>query len=268
MSFSGQKPSAIHGAAKQANAELSEASSQVQLKRELAGLSYDEQRAKLQPTRGVGGALSIQMLPGSDTPSASPEAPVSGAVVSGPIGRLFNRICGVDENRTDTAGLTFGEEQLRAYLDVELQMAEGEFFRGTKLKGISKNLIEQLDVDGDGLLCWDEFKAFEGHILERIAPEVGADATGIEAEAAARSHHSDLAGPDGELDYGQLKERAHQELPEQTEHKSLIAQLAARVTLDALDKDERNKPISERTLSSDEWAGGAREIGERQESMG
>ena len=141
-------------------------------------------------------------------------------------------------------------------------------FRGTKLKGISKKLIGDLDMDGDGRLSWDEFKAFEGQVLERLAPGPDSSASAGEMEGAASSRYSELAGGDGALGYGELKQGARDQLPEGTKHLSLIAQLAARITLDALDTDERDKPVAERTLSQEEYLDGAREITKRQKSMG
>ncbi len=292
MSFSSEKTTSKRGRLSSSGADVDVASSNVQLKRELGGLSYEEQRARLQPnsnspiqmrsdqaasaTSGrAGGFAAIGRFfnrmrgPGEKPNETVESVDVNLAEqVSGPIGRLFNRICGVDENQTDPAGLSFGDTELQQYLKEELQMAKGEMFRGAKLKGISKKLIGDLDKDGDGRLNWDEFKAFEGQVLERLAPGPDISASASEMEGAASSRYDQLDGGDGALGYGELKQGAKDQLPADTKHLSLIAQLAARITLDALDTDERDKPVAERTLSRDEYLDGTREITKRQKSMG
>ena len=44
----------------------------------------------------------------------------------------------------------------------------------------------------------------------------------------------------------------------------LVAQLGARVAIDAVDRDESTTPIGKRTLSKEEWTGAASEVAKRQ----
>ncbi len=226
----------------------------VQRRQELAGLSYDEQVASLRPSPDTSTSkVQFNLTTNSDASGGE-------TIVGGPVGRLFNRVCCVEESRTDTAGLTFDQAQLEAYLDTELQMSENEWFRGLKLTGIAEALMSNLDTNGDGLVGWEEFKFFEGEILAQIAPGLEEGATGDEVEAAASNRFDDLSGTQEELGYKTLNSRAGEAIPPDMEHRGLLAQLAARITIDALDRDERSKPVAERSLSAEEWAGGARQI--------
>lgn|GEM_PF-2642062 len=237
----------------------------LQRRQELVGLSYDEQVASLRPSPDTSTAkVQFNLTTNSDAPEG--ETMVE-AVVDGPVGRLFNRVCGVEESRTDTACLTFVQAQLEAYLDTELQMSENEWFRGLKLTGIAEALMSNLDTNGDGLVGWEEFKFFENEILDQVAPGLEEGATGDEVEAAASNRFDDLSGTQGELGYKTLNSRADEAIPPDMEHRGLLAQLAARITIDALDRDERNKPVAERSLSPEEWAGGAREIHDNRTTM-
>ena len=74
--------------------------------------------------------------------------------VSGPLGRTFNRILGKADNAADTADMAFNRDLLKRYLDSDLQLAEGEWWRGKKLNGVADALMETLDKDGDGSVSW------------------------------------------------------------------------------------------------------------------
>lgn len=167
--------------------------------------------------------------------------------VSGPIGRVWNHILGQPEGK-DTGAASVDQAMIRAYLDRRLGFAEGEFFRGKKLDGVSEKLVGMLDSDKDGRVTWPEFQAFEGQILNMLAPKGNAGA-----------EHGKVAGEDGQASLGEMTAANEAALPEGTEHADLIAQLGARVTIDAADKDESKKPIGQRSLSKDEWTGAAAE---------
>jgi hypothetical protein len=167
--------------------------------------------------------------------------------VSGPIGRVWNHILGqADGQNTSTASVD--QAMIRAYLDRRLGFAEGEFFRGAKLDGVSEKLVGMLDSDKDGRVTWPEFQEFEGQILNMLAPKGNAGA-----------EHGKVAGQDGQASLAEMTSANEASLPKGTEHADLIAQLGARVTIDAADKDETKKPIGQRSLSKDEWTGAATE---------
>ena len=75
----------------------------------------------------------------------------------GPIGRLYDRISGGSEGG-------FSMDTIRDYLDDDLQLCEGEFFRGWKLDGSAESLLEQLDSDKSKSVDWSEFGAFRGPV--------------------------------------------------------------------------------------------------------
>lgn len=165
--------------------------------------------------------------------------------VDGPMGRVFIRIAG----RADAQG--FDRTQLHLYLDKTLKLADGEFFRGTKLDGVADKLMEQLDTNRDGLVSWTEFKAFEAQTLATVAP--GATNTNS-ARTSAGNRFGELDGNrDGSLNYDELQSGTRAALPRGTEHADLISQLAARIALDAVDTDQRSTEVKKRGLSRNEW---------------
>ncbi len=179
------------------------------------------------------------------------QADETGAV-DGPMGRVYTRIAG----RADAPG--FSRAQLRTYLDTTLKLAEGEFFRGAKLDGVADKLMEQLDVDRDGMVSWREFQAFEAQTLGTVAPGARDRAS---AEAAAGKRFGELdQNRDGSLGYDELQAGTRAALPEGTNHADLIAQLAARIALDAVDTDQRGTDLKKRGLSRGEWTTAAREM--------
>jgi hypothetical protein len=181
--------------------------------------------------------------------------------VGGPIGRVWNHILGQPEGKTDTGDARVDQAMVRAYLDKRLGFAEGEFFRGAKLDGVSEKLVAGLDTDHDGKVSWPEFEAFEGQMLSLLAPgaDKGAD---VGAAAGGQFGKVDSSG-DKKADLGELQTAGQATLPKGTEHADLISQLGARVAIDAADKDEGTKPIGQRSLSRDEWTGAAAEMAAR-----
>lgn len=209
-------------------------------------------KAYRSPTQKTGGGG------GGATPEA--QVPVSNDArlaelednqVDGPMGRVYQRILGVDQGGADMA---FTREQLREYLDSDLQLAENEWFRGTKLDGVAEALMEQLDSDGDQRVSWGEFQAFEAQTLETVAPGTGTDSTQAEIRQSAAARFGEIdRNSDGRLSMGELQDRTRAELPRGTEHADLIAQLAARIALDAIDTDQRDQNVADRQLSSEEF---------------
>lgn len=179
----------------------------------------------------------------------------SAGEMSGPIARLFNRILGVDENRTDTMDMAFGKAQLREYLDSRLQLAEGEWFRGAKLDGVADKLMNVLDADSNGLVTWPEFQAFRLQILAQMAPGVNSSSTeeDIRAAAAVRFAELDAKNNNGALTFRELQKGTKSQLPKGTDHADLVAQLGARVALDAADTDQMSEDVADRELTYEEW---------------
>lgn len=175
--------------------------------------------------------------------------------VGGPLGRVWNRILGQPES-ADTSNATVDQAMIRAYLDSKLQLAEGEMFRGKKLDGVAQNLVKTFDKDGDAKLTWTEFQGFQSTLMAMLAPD------GAKDHGAAEHGVVDQDG-DGGAGLPEIQSRAKDKLPPNTDYKDLVAQAGARVAIDAADKDEGNKPVSERSLSKTEWTNAAKELGAR-----
>ncbi|MDP2311509.1 MAG: EF-hand domain-containing protein [Pseudomonadota bacterium] len=182
--------------------------------------------------------------------------------VSGPIGRVWNHILGQPDGSTNTGAASVDQAMVRAYLDKRLGLAEGEMFRGKKLDGVAEKLVTQFDKDGDGRVNWTEFQEFEGQIFAMLAP--GAEKPGANTGALAGAQFGKVDGAgDQSADLDEIQSANKASLPRGTEYADLVAQLGARVTIDAADKDEAGKPIGDRTLSREEWTGAAAETANR-----
>lgn len=180
----------------------------------------------------------------------------SPAPAADPTGGVFARIAGADAS--------FGRDRLRAYLDQGLQFAEGEWFRGQKLDGATDALLAQLDADRNGRVDRGEFSAFDAQILSLMAPGA-ADAAPDRVAAAAEGRFAqiDTKPKDGRVGLAELSGAAKAALPEDTAHADLVAQLGARIALDALDTDQRDRKVADRQLSTAEWTQGAAAIAGR-----
>jgi len=179
----------------------------------------------------------------------------------GPLGRTFNRILGVSDSATDTGDMAFDRAQLRAYIDQKLQLAEGEWFRWLKLNGAADALMERLDTVGDGTVTWNEFQAFRSEILGAMAPDLEEDASPEQLEdAAAVSFEGTDLDEDGEVTLDEAQSRALATLPPEAENRDMVAQLGARLVLDAVDTDQREMQVAERRLSRAEWVTAAQEL--------
>ena len=182
--------------------------------------------------------------------------------VSGPIGRVWNHILGKAEGSADTGGALVDKALIRAYLDKRLGLAEGEMFRGMKLDGVTDSLIQNFDKDGDGKVSWGEFQAFESQIFALLAP--GGEKAGADVGAKAGAQFGKVDGSkDGKANLGELQSASLAAIPKGTDHADLLSQLSARVVMDAADRDESTTPMGKRTLSSEEWAGAAKDTAGR-----
>jgi hypothetical protein len=166
----------------------------------------------------------------------------------GPIGRLFDRITGESDEGASMS-------TLRKYLDTELDLCEGEFFRGWKLDGSSESLMEMLDANEDKEVTADEFSAFRGPVLGAIAPGLSEDATDDEVLQAALASFGAIDGPDGDgsLTLQEIQSATKAMLPKDTEHPDVVSQLGARVAIDVIDTDQPDEKVAERELSQEEW---------------
>lgn len=181
--------------------------------------------------------------------------------VQGPIGRAWNHVHGRPDGDAGTGGLAADRAMIRAYLDKRLGLAEGEFFRGAKLDGVADKLMAILDKDKDGKVTWPEFKAYEDQVFEQLAPSAkpGDSPDKVRAAADAQFTGSDRDAS-GTLDLDEVSGAAERRLPKGTDHAGLIGQLAGRVVIDAADRDEGGKPVSQRKLSREEYSSAAEEI--------
>lgn len=180
---------------------------------------------------------------------------------SGPIGRTFNRLLGEADNATETGDMSFNREMVQKYLDETLSFAEGEWFRGAKLSGAAEGLVEKLDTTGDGTVTWEEFQAFRTEILGAMAPGLGESPTAEQVGASATGTFGAVdSNADGAVAMQEAEANARDGLPADTEHQDLVAQLGARLLLDAVDTDQRDTAVADRSISQEEWVVAAQEM--------
>jgi len=175
--------------------------------------------------------------------------------ISGNLGRAFNRIAGVSESNTDPAGVGFGTEDLKRYLEDELKFAEGEWFRSAKIGGVADKVMETLDANKDGNVDWVEFQTMVEELKSHMVGELGPGAGSAEIQAKANELFAEVSGGEESVGFDRLKSQTESKLAEDTEHKGLISQLAALLVIDLVDIDEANKEVRDRTISHEEWMG-------------
>ena len=175
--------------------------------------------------------------------------------VSGNLGRAFNRIAGVSESNTDPSGLAFTNADLKRYLEDQLKFAEGEWFRGAKISGVADKVMETLDADADGKVDWVEFQTMVEELKTYMVGELGPGAGTTEVQAKANELFAEVSGGTDSVGFDRLQSETAKQLPEDTDHKDLVAQLAALLVIDVVDVDEAEKEVRDRTISHDEWMG-------------
>ena len=176
--------------------------------------------------------------------------------VQGLTGRAFNRILGAGDSDTSTIDQSFGKSELERYLKEQLQFAKGEMFSGAKVSGAAKNILEELDQNGDGRVDWSEFQVFRSQMLDVLAPGVSEDASSTEISADAAETFSTV----GNTNYSGIKAHAKSQIEPDTSHRTLIAQLGALLLLDSVDIDEQDMAPRDRSISETEWMGATREF--------
>jgi len=173
--------------------------------------------------------------------------------VEGAIGRVFNRIIGESETKTDTFDRSFTKTEVKDYLENQLKLAEGEWFRGSKLNGVTEHIIDLLDTNQDGEVTWTEFQLMRDTMRANLVGDLGEGASTEDVQAKADEIFQSVN--DGEaVEYTSMKNAASEQLPEDADHKDLISQLAALLILDIVDLDERDKDVRDRGISRNEWA--------------
>jgi len=175
--------------------------------------------------------------------------------VEGALGRVFNRIAGVSESNTEAANVSFNEEKLKHYLEEQIGLAQGEWFRTAKIGGVATKIMETLDADKNGEVTWAEFQTMVDEMRQHLVGDLSPSAGAAEMQAKATEIFTELSGGEGNVDYETIKGATIEKLPEDQEHIDLIAQLAALMVLDIVDLDEREKAVRQRTVSKSEWLG-------------
>ena len=207
-----------------------------------------------QPGLGADGVLGLASADRIDAAleGASDVQSASTGATLGAVGRLFQRISNTEDPALDDVSID--RDQLRDYLENDLQFAQGEWFRGKKLDGAVDSLLEQLDLNGDGRVGWDEFQAITDQLADVLVPGSVAKLTAAETIQAATDYFDSIPGTsDGSISFEELKQVAHDSLPEFTDHRGLVAQLIARLTIDTLDSNQQALEVEDRTISREEW---------------
>ena len=175
--------------------------------------------------------------------------------VEGALGRVFNRIAGVSEGNKDATDLMFSRDDLKDYLKDQLALAKGEFFRSAKISGVADKIMETLDADKNGKVTWMEFQVMVDEMRQHLVGDVGSNASAAEIQEKAQGLFKEVSGGEGTVGFETLESETLEQLPEDQEHKGLVAQLAALMVLDIVDLDERDKPVRERSIGQSEWMG-------------
>ena len=94
-----------------------------------------------------------------------------------------------------------------------------------------------------------------------LAPGMGSANTAEEVRKSVEQLFTKMdSDGDGLVDFDELEEGVEGQLPKDTEYKSLIAQVGARLTISALDVDEGSKQVKDRKISRAEWSNAAATI--------
>ena len=180
--------------------------------------------------------------------------------VEGALGRAFNRIAGVSESNQDAAGLSFNVVELRTYLDTQLKLADGEWFRNAKLSGVADKIMETLDSDKNGEVTWAEFQAMVDNLQGQLIDGLGSNASSADIQNRANDLFGQVSGGADAVDFETLQSSTKAQLPADMDHRDLVAQLAALMVIDIVDLDEADKAVRDRTITSGEWMGAVNDV--------
>jgi len=180
--------------------------------------------------------------------------------VEGALGRAFNRIAGVSEGNTDAANLAFTRDDLKDYLKEQLGFAQGQFFRSAKISGVADKIMETLDADKNGSVTWVEFQVMVDEMRQHLVGDVGSNASSAEIAEKANTLYGEISGGTDAVGFETIESQTLEKLPEDQEHKGLVAELAALMVLDIVDLDEGDKAVHERSISHPEWMGAVKDF--------
>jgi hypothetical protein len=206
-------------------------------------------------TTGPAGSSPEQIDPEMGNAAMCEELKVEGA-----LGRAFNRIAGASESNKDPNGLAFTNADLEQYLDSHLRFAEGEWFRSAKVGGVADKIMEVLDTDKNGEVSWVEFQSMVDSLRGQLIDGLGASASSAEIQGRANELYGEMANGGDAVGFETIEAGAKAQLPEDMEHKDLVAQLAALMVIDIVDLDESDKAVRDRTLTSGEWMGAVGDV--------
>ena len=171
--------------------------------------------------------------------------------VEGALGRAFNRIAGVSESNKDPTGLAFNNADLKNYLGGA--QVRGRRVVRVKLSGVADKIMEALDADKNGEVSWVEFQAMVDNLRGQLIDGLGANASTADVQNRANELYGEFANGGDSVDFKSLESGAKAQLPEDMDHKGLVAQLAALMVIDIVDLDESEKAVRDRTITSGEW---------------
>lgn len=180
--------------------------------------------------------------------------------VEGALGRAFNRIAGASESNQDPNGLGFTNADLQHYLDKELKLADGEWFRSAKVGGVADKIMEVLDANKDGEVSWVEFQGMVDNLRGQLVEGLGANASSADVQNRANELYGEFANGGDSVDFKTLEAGVEAQLPGDLDHKGLVAQLAALMVIDIVDLDESDKAVRDRTITSGEWMGAVGDV--------
>jgi Ca2+-binding EF-hand superfamily protein len=142
----------------------------------------------------------------------------------GPIQNLFNRM-----DRNGDQGVS--RKEVVSHLK-DADVPAGLF--GAVHKKVSSEFVDNLDTNRDKKVTWDEFQGVASELL----PEAALDADGLVDRGRLNEEFGRLdKDADGQVSYGELERGTLERLPESASFKGTIAEVAAKLGIDALDSN-------------------------------
>lgn len=159
----------------------------------------------------------------------------------GPIHNLFKRM-----DRDNDQGVTRKEvvEHLK-----DTDVPAGLF--GAVHKKVSEEFVDNLDTNRDKRVTWNEFQG----VARDLLPQAALDESGQVDRALIGTEFGRLdKNSDGQVTYAELEKGTLERLPESTSFKGTVAEVAAKLGMDALDTDTSG------TISAEELEAVANEV--------